>query len=115
MIFLGNGQCSQDMVNDRIIEFLNIINHLGGLQQGLNSKKVLNKYNKRAKKFGRQIKFDLLTNKVGELKLYNSPEYLIKVREAFEKLHDALRNATEDELYDQRDRETRDQEEDAPF
>jgi len=97
MIFLGNGECSQDMVNDRIIQFLDLITHLGGLQQGLNSKKVLNKYNRKAKRFARQIKFDLLTNKVGDLKLYNSPEYLKKVRAAFEQLDNALGIAAREE------------------
>lgn len=97
MIFLGNGEFSQDMVNDRIIQFLDLITHLSGLQQGFNSKKVLNEYNRRANKFARQIKFDLLTNKIGDLKLYNSPEYLQKVRTAFEQLDDALGSAAREE------------------
>lgn len=108
MIFLGNGEHSKDVVNDRIIQFLNLVSELGGLQQGPNSKKTLNKYNRRAKKFARQLKFDLLTNKAGDFKIYNSPEYLEKVRVAFEKLNDALRSATMDELYEQRDRENED-------
>jgi len=109
MIFLGNGEHSQDVVNDRVVKFLEIINELGGLQQGLNSKKVVNKYNRRAKKFARQIKFDLLTNKVGDFKLHYSPEYLVKVRSAFEQLHTSLREAA-DEVANKQDQES-----DAPF
>jgi len=107
MIFMGNGDGSRDQCNDRLLQLNALFSELSGLQQGLRKPEEWEDFEKRARKFTKQLKRDLVrrSNKKNDTFTYwNKPENLNMVAPAFKTLYDDIRSV----LYPPSD-------EDAPF